>query len=114
LYFFHAVDRIAIATTVATAVAAVPTGLTERFSRDFPDTYALADAPCGGRCVMLPDQRILAMMPICSPGLHRAFRLLNAHGLAASLRDGRVSFASAGDNLTVMVAGSVMQDPLEE
>ena len=53
-------------------------------------------------------------MPISrSPGLHRAFRLPNAHGLADFLRDERVSLASAGDNLTVMVAGSVMQDPLE-
>jgi protein-tyrosine kinase len=48
-----------------------------------------------------------------SPGLHRAFRLPNAHGLADFLLDKRVSLASAGENLSVMVAGSAAADPLE-
>ena len=47
------------------------------------------------------------------PSLHRAFSLPNAHGLADFLQDRRVSLASAGDNLTVMVAGSATKDPLE-
>ena len=38
---------------------------------------------------------------------------LPGQALADFLRDERVSLAMPGDNLTVMVAGSVMQDPLE-
>ena len=48
-----------------------------------------------------------------APALHRAFRLPNSHGLADFLLDKRVSLASAGENLTVMVAGSAAADPLE-
>ena len=48
-----------------------------------------------------------------APSLHRAFNLPNAHGLADFLQDKRVSLASAGENLTVMVAGSSTHDPLE-
>jgi capsular exopolysaccharide synthesis family protein len=48
-----------------------------------------------------------------APALHRAFRLPNSHGLADFLLDKRVSLASAGENLAVMVAGSAAADPLE-
>lgn len=48
-----------------------------------------------------------------SPALHRAFGLPNRHGLADLLQDGRVSLASAGANLSLMVAGSAHADPLE-
>jgi Mrp family chromosome partitioning ATPase len=48
-----------------------------------------------------------------SPGLHRAFGLSNRHGLADLLQDRRVSLASAGANLSVMVAGTASADPLE-
>lgn len=48
-----------------------------------------------------------------APALHRAFRLPNRHGLADFLQERRVSLASAGENLSVMVAGSASLDPLE-
>jgi len=48
-----------------------------------------------------------------APALHRAFRLPNRHGLADFLRERRVSLASAGENLSIMVAGSAGADPLE-
>lgn len=48
-----------------------------------------------------------------SPALHGAFRLPNRHGLADLLRDKRVSLASTGENLSVMVAGAAHGDPLE-
>jgi Mrp family chromosome partitioning ATPase len=48
-----------------------------------------------------------------APALHRAFGLPNSHGLADLLQDKRVSLASAGENLAVMVAGSTAADPLE-
>lgn len=48
-----------------------------------------------------------------APALHRVFDLPNEHGLADFLEDRRVSLASAGDNLAVMVAGSAIRDPLE-
>jgi Mrp family chromosome partitioning ATPase len=48
-----------------------------------------------------------------APAMHRAFRLPNSHGLADFLLDRRVSLASAGENLAVMVAGSAAADPLE-
>lgn len=48
-----------------------------------------------------------------APALHRAFKLPNAHGLADLLDDRRVSVASAGTNLSVMVAGTPRADPLE-
>ncbi len=48
-----------------------------------------------------------------APALHRAFGLPNQHGLADLLEDRRVSLASAGANLSVMVAGEARADPLE-
>lgn len=48
-----------------------------------------------------------------APAVHRAFQLPNRHGLADFLRDRRVSLASAGANLSVMVAGTAGADPLE-
>lgn len=48
-----------------------------------------------------------------APRLHRAFNLPNVHGLGDLLEDGRASLARAGDNLSVMVAGSPRADPLE-
>lgn len=48
-----------------------------------------------------------------APALHRAFNLPNDHGLADLLDDRRVSLASAGTNLSVMVAGKPRRDPLE-
>jgi Mrp family chromosome partitioning ATPase len=48
-----------------------------------------------------------------APALHRAFHLPNRHGLADFLRERRVSLASAGENLSVMVAGAPGADPLE-
>jgi Mrp family chromosome partitioning ATPase len=48
-----------------------------------------------------------------APGVHRAFRLPNTHGLADFLQYKQVSLASAGTDLAVMVAGSAMPDPLE-
>lgn len=48
-----------------------------------------------------------------APALHRAFKLPNAHGLADLLDNRRVSLATAGTNLSVMVAGTPRADPLE-
>ena len=48
-----------------------------------------------------------------APRLHRLFNLPNAQGLGDLLEDGRVSLARAGENLSVMVAGSPRADPLE-
>ena len=48
-----------------------------------------------------------------APALHRSFGLPNTHGLADFLRDKRVSLAASGPNLSVMVAGSAVADPLE-
>lgn len=48
-----------------------------------------------------------------APALHRAFNLPNDHGLADLLDDRRVSLASAGANLSIMVAGRARRDPLE-
>jgi Mrp family chromosome partitioning ATPase len=48
-----------------------------------------------------------------APALHRAFNLPNTHGLADLLDERRVSLASAGANLSVMVAGKPRRDPLE-
>ena len=49
-----------------------------------------------------------------SPALHRVFRLPNRHGLADLLLEKkRVGLASAGQNLSVMVAGASSVDPLE-
>jgi protein-tyrosine kinase len=45
--------------------------------------------------------------------VHRAFELPNAQGLADLLDNRRVSLASAGTNLSVMVAGTPRADPLE-
>jgi protein-tyrosine kinase len=48
-----------------------------------------------------------------APGIHAAFRLPNRRGLA-DLLDGRdVQMAACAQNLAVLVAGSVREDPLE-
>lgn len=60
-----------------------------------------------GRRTLLIDGDLRA------PRLHRAFNLPNAQGLGDLLEDGRASLASAGENLSVMVAGSPRADPLE-
>jgi Mrp family chromosome partitioning ATPase len=48
-----------------------------------------------------------------SPSLHAAMRLKNERGLADLLADRPVQLAAAGENLAVLVAGRVGDDPLE-
>lgn len=48
-----------------------------------------------------------------TPSLHRAFSLQNRGGLANLLDDGEVKLAACGENLAVLVAGTVREDPLE-
>lgn len=48
-----------------------------------------------------------------APSLHRAFGLPNRAGLADFLHEGRVSLVCAGENLSLLVAGSAAADPLE-
>lgn len=48
-----------------------------------------------------------------SPSLHRAFNLRNEGGLADLLADRPVRLAACGENLAVLVAGQVRDDPLE-
>jgi len=67
---------------------------------------ALAFAELGHRTLVIDGD-------LRAPALHRAFSLPNTHGLADFLCDKRVSLASAGANLSVIVAGSASADPLE-
>lgn len=48
-----------------------------------------------------------------SPSVHRAFRLKNEHGLADLLDDRPVQLAACRENLAVLVAGTLRDDPLE-
>ena len=48
-----------------------------------------------------------------SPSVHRALRLPNRRGLADLLADRSVQLAAAQENLAVLVAGQVRDDPLE-
>ena len=86
-------------------LAIVGANPTEGRSR-FTAQLALAFAQLGHKTLVIDGD-------FRAPALHRVFGLPNRHGLADFLQDRQVSLASAGDNLTVMVAGSPKEDPLE-
>lgn len=65
------------------------------------------------RFAALGERTLVVDADFRAPGVHAAFRLRNRRGLA-DLLDGRdVQMAACEQNLAVLVAGSVREDPLE-
>lgn len=77
------------------------------------DDGARAAAELARACAASGAPTLLIDADLRSPRLHRAFALPNRAGLADFLQGRRADLARAADNLTVLVSGRTLADPLE-